>query len=106
MASDDAPPSRTSLAKIWPPTVTAASSAGHQTTTPLHAIRAKCIDCSAGQLSEVRLCEAISCAIWPFRAGTHPYVQRRKNGFPKGDFSDGEPFGDESQPESGSVVGD
>jgi hypothetical protein len=35
-------------------------------------IRAKCIDCSNGQLKEVRLCPAIKCALWPFRMGKRP----------------------------------
>lgn len=32
-------------------------------------IRDKCIDCCAGQASEVRLCTAIGCPLWPFRFG-------------------------------------
>ena len=36
--------------------------------SPLKAIRAKCYDCSYFQLSEIRLCEAVNCALWPFRA--------------------------------------
>ena len=42
--------------------------------SPMAAIRAKCTDCCCGQLSEIRLCEAVSCALWPFRAGKHPYT--------------------------------
>lgn len=38
-----------------------------QQATPLEAIRAKCIDCSGGDPTEVRECVAIGCALWPFR---------------------------------------
>ena len=41
--------------------------------SPLKAIRAKCYDCSYFQLNEIRLCEAVNCALWPFRAGKHPW---------------------------------
>jgi len=40
--------------------------------TPIKAIRAKCIDCSGGQLSEVRLCPVTTCALWPYRMGKRP----------------------------------
>jgi hypothetical protein len=40
--------------------------------TPLKAIRAKCIDCSAGYLGEVRLCPVTTCPIWPYRMGRRP----------------------------------
>jgi hypothetical protein len=38
----------------------------------LRAIRAKCLDCSAGQPSEIRKCVAFSCVLWPLRMGTVP----------------------------------
>ena len=65
--------SRTELAAIWPPTSDVAREAGHNAQSPLRAIRAKCLDCSCYQASEVRLCEAIKCPLWPFRAGKHPW---------------------------------
>jgi hypothetical protein len=40
--------------------------------TPLKAIRAKCIDCSGGQLKEVRECIITDCPLYPFRMGTNP----------------------------------
>ena len=61
------------LAAIWPPTSDVAREAGHNAQSPLRAIRAKCLDCSCYQASEVRLCEAIKCPLWPFRAGKHPW---------------------------------
>lgn len=33
------------------------------------AIRAKCLDCCAGQLKEVRRCVCIKCPLYPFRMG-------------------------------------
>jgi hypothetical protein len=65
---------RSELIAIWPPTATAARKAGHEPMSPLKAIREKCRDCSCYQLSEIRLCAAINCALWPFRAGRHPWM--------------------------------
>jgi hypothetical protein len=42
-------------------------------TSASKAIRAKCIDCCGGQLTEVRKCVAIHCALWPFRMGHSPF---------------------------------
>jgi hypothetical protein len=65
--------SRTELAATWPPTADVAREAGHRPQSPLRAIRAKCLDCSCYQVGEVRLCEAVKCPLWPFRAGRHPW---------------------------------
>jgi hypothetical protein len=46
--------------------------------SPLKAIRAKCLHCSAGQPREVRLCAMTWCALWPFRMGENPHRNRRK----------------------------
>ena len=43
--------------------------------TPLKAIRAKCLECSAGQPSEVRRCLADDCPLFTYRFGHNP---RRK----------------------------
>lgn len=64
---------RTELHAVWPPTASAAREAGHKPQSPLEAIREKCRDCSNYRLSEIRLCEAMNCALWPFRAGKHPW---------------------------------
>lgn len=45
---------------------------------PLQAIRAKCLDCSAGQPSEVRECPVDRCALHPFRMGKNPHRKRRE----------------------------
>ena len=37
--------------------------------TRAKAIRAKCIDCSAGDLVEVRLCPITDCPLWIYRFG-------------------------------------
>ncbi len=67
------PKSRTELAATWPPTAAISREAEHEPMSPLKAIRAKCLDCSCYQAGEVRLCEAINCPLWPFRAGSHPW---------------------------------
>jgi len=40
--------------------------------TPLKSIRAKCLDCSSGQTSEVRNCLMPECALYSFRFGKNP----------------------------------
>lgn len=40
--------------------------------TPLKAIRAKCLDCCCGSMSEVRLCTMTDCPLFPFRDGHNP----------------------------------
>lgn len=42
---------------------------------PVKAIRAKCLDCSCGQVKEVELCPITDCALYPFRFGRNPYRQ-------------------------------
>ena len=71
---------RTMLAAVWPPTATVAAEAGHKRMSPTDAIRRECLDCCAGQVIEVRLCEATGCPLWPFRAGQHPYTKSRLQG--------------------------
>jgi len=38
----------------------------------LQSVRAKCLDCSCGQPSEVRECPVHRCALWPYRFGKDP----------------------------------
>jgi hypothetical protein len=87
---------RTQLAAVWPPTSAIAREAGHKQQSPLRAIRAKCLDCSCYQISEVRLCEAVKCPLWPFRAGRQPWhaLAQKPAGNPPG-FHDGEAFQDD-----------
>jgi len=40
--------------------------------TPLKAIRAKCLECCAGQALEVRECQVTDCPIYRYRMGKHP----------------------------------
>ena len=40
--------------------------------TPIKSIRAKCLDCCAGQPKEVRLCPAVNCQLYPYRMGHRP----------------------------------
>ena len=40
--------------------------------TPIKAIRAKCLDCCCGHPSEVRICTAVKCPLYPYRMGKRP----------------------------------
>jgi len=40
--------------------------------TPLKAIRKKCLDCSYGQVKEIRACPVKRCALYPYRMGHRP----------------------------------
>jgi hypothetical protein len=40
--------------------------------TPVKAIRAKCLDCCAGQYGEVLNCTVHKCALYPYRLGKRP----------------------------------
>ena len=42
-------------------------------TTPMRAIRKKCMDCCGENYAEVRKCTAVACALWPFRTNKNPY---------------------------------
>jgi hypothetical protein len=78
---------RTALAEVWPPTSAVAEAAGHKRKSPMQAIRERCLDCCCGQISEVRRCESVTCALWPFRAGQHPYTAARaKNAVQEANF--------------------
>lgn len=46
-----------------------------QRTTPLKAIRAKCLDCSCGSAAEVRECVIPTCPLFPFRMGHNPNIK-------------------------------
>jgi len=45
-------------------------------TTPLKAIRAKCLDCVCFQREEVRLCPSEDCPLHPFRFGKNPFRKK------------------------------
>jgi len=44
---------------------------------PLKAMRAKCVDCCAGQVKEIRVCPITGCALWPYRMGKRPIAEKR-----------------------------
>lgn len=50
----------------------------NEITNPVKAIRAKCIDCSGGQVNEVKECTHTKCALYPFRMGKNPYRTKRE----------------------------
>ncbi len=41
-------------------------------TTPIKAIRAKCLECSNYQPKEVRNCLILDCPLYPYRLGKNP----------------------------------
>jgi hypothetical protein len=43
--------------------------------TPLKAVRRHCLSCCNGSSSEVRLCPAKACPLWPFRHGHRPNAE-------------------------------
>ena len=45
--------------------------------TPVKAIRKYCLECCLEKPSEVRLCAAKDCALWPYRMGKNPFHQRK-----------------------------
>ena len=47
-------------------------------TSPLKAIRAKCLDCCCDQPSEVKLCPSEQCPLYPFRLGKNPFRVKRE----------------------------
>jgi len=46
---------------------------GHSPVPVLTAIRAKCMDCSCYQRSEIENCTVTKCALYPFRFGRNPW---------------------------------
>ena len=47
-------------------------------TSPLKAIRAKCMDCSGNLREEIRNCPVKACDLWPYRFGKNPYRKKRE----------------------------
>lgn len=41
--------------------------------SPIKAIRAKCLDCCAGNEAEVRKCISLKCPLWPMRMGVSTF---------------------------------
>jgi len=77
--SDSEDDKRAKLATIWPPDAATAAEAGHEPMSPMQAIRKYCIGCCVYQPSEVRLCVAIDCQLWPWRSGQHPYTAKKRS---------------------------
>lgn len=57
---------------------------------PLTAIRARCIQCTNGQVGEVKLCATKSCALWPFRMGENPFNKKTRERMAREQESDDE----------------
>jgi len=47
-------------------------------TSPLKAIKAKCLDCSGGKKSEIRNCNIEHCPLFLFRFGRKPKLPERR----------------------------
>ncbi len=45
--------------------------------SPIKAIRAKCLDCTCYQVTEVKLCPAKDCPLWMFRLGKNTTRKKR-----------------------------
>lgn len=45
--------------------------------TPMKAIRKKCLDCSGGELKQVRECPIKTCTLWPYRMGKRPETVKK-----------------------------
>lgn len=45
---------------------------GHYKRPIMSVIRDKCLDCCCGQQTEVRMCSAVQCALWPYRMNANP----------------------------------
>ena len=43
----------------------------------MNAIKAKCLDCSADDRNEVKLCDLERCPLWPYRLGKDPDSSRK-----------------------------
>jgi hypothetical protein len=70
------PPERDDLPSPRP-TTTELEALGFRNRPLLQVIRAKCIDCCAGQKTEVRLCGMRDCPSWPYWMGKNPWHHRR-----------------------------
>jgi len=46
--------------------------------TPIKAIRAKCLDCSNNQWTEVERCPVTKCALHPYKLGHRPGWEKKK----------------------------
>ena len=47
-------------------------------TTPMKAIRSKCVDCCGGSSKEVKECTMEGCPLFYFRLGKNPNMKPRK----------------------------
>jgi len=50
--------------------------------TPLKAIRLKCLDCTVGQVKEIRECLIKDCTLYPYRMGKRPKPDDTMTEFP------------------------
>jgi len=60
------------------PDTIGSDSEGLNTSTPMKAIRAKCLDCCAGSSHEVEHCGAVKCPLYAYRSGKSPNRKPRQ----------------------------
>ena len=53
----------------------------YEGTSPLKAVRAKCLDCQCWQTTEVGQCEIVYCPLWEYRFGRRPAASTREKRF-------------------------
>ncbi len=49
-------------------------------TSPIKAIRARCLHCCGFEKAEVRKCVDFACPSWPYRMGHNPFIKTAKTG--------------------------
>lgn len=47
-------------------------------TTPIKAIRLKCLDCCCGNANEVEMCPCTDCSLYQYRFGTNPAIKKKE----------------------------
>lgn len=62
---------------------------------PMTAIRARCIQCTNGQVSEVKLCPCETCALHPFRMGKNIFHKRTKAAMDRDAAAEGDEDGED-----------
>ena len=49
-------------------------------TSPIKALRARCLHCCGFEVAEVRKCVDYTCPSWPYRMGHNPFIKTAKTG--------------------------
>lgn len=49
-----------------------------EATTPMKAIRLKCLDCSNGNVYEIAKCPVLKCPLYQYRSGHNPNIKKKE----------------------------